>query len=125
MSVDPASVADALVTTDVEMRNGRNYAIVPIGTAIDAARLLREHADTTNRLTEQSRNNFDRSADLMTRVQQITAERDDLAARLSALTDAPPELLTMAADRMQRRGEHFISGVLRRLAAAADTKEPT
>jgi hypothetical protein len=40
-AADRNTTADALMTTDVEMRDGRNYALVPIALAIDAARLLR------------------------------------------------------------------------------------
>jgi septal ring factor EnvC (AmiA/AmiB activator) len=109
MSDDPASVADAIEALGAPAFYGKPPANHALFTT--AARLLRDHAATTNRLTmteseltrfkalnEQShQRNMEVLAEFYEWQKQtaaVTAERDDLAARLSALTaktdvDAP------------------------------------
>jgi hypothetical protein len=95
VSDDPASVADAITLAEVEMRDGQNYAIVPVGEVIDAARLLRDRADTTNRLAD------DPWYDLY---QAMAVRAEAAEARLSALTDA----IAMHELRCEElRNEHY------------------
>jgi hypothetical protein len=140
MTDDPANVADALTSAigviagampydgeygspeqsrkDAEVileeLAAAGYEVVPAGTA---ARLLRDHADTTNRITEVEASALERIA--------VYRERTHAAeARLSALTDAigdPDELLLWVHEYNSIK----LRQVCERIAAAVQPPDST